>query len=133
MKPVHMSPIILKAKNTDMTVVSWYKETIGAAIDIKRANMLQIANIIATRSSLKSALVPKNTEANAPVVASLITKRITAYHTSSVMIGNKYTNEASAIRVKEPSIVFFRPKWTKKAPVIKFPINSAAPNTSPFR
>lgn len=128
-----MSPNILKAKNTLMTVVSLYKETIGAAIEIKRANMLQTANIMATRSSLKSALVPKNTEANAPVVASLITKRIAAYHTDNVMIGNMYANEPIAIRVNEPSIVVFRPNWTKKAPVTKFPINSAAPKTSPLR
>ena len=116
-----------------ITVVSWYDIPItGADIVTNLASMLLKANIIATRSPLKRALVPKKVAAKVLEIENFITKRITAYHRSRGMIGKRYITELNEVSVKLARRVFLTPILTRKVPMTIFAANSARARTNPF-
>lgn len=104
---------ILRLRQTFMTVSVVQIAASGAKIVKNRENILQRANITATRSNLKRALVPQKTEAKAQVLASFMRKVAIAYQRLKVVSGKRIRSEENAIVLKEASMVVFNPNCTK--------------------
>jgi hypothetical protein len=81
-----------------MTVESVNIAVNGAKIVTNLANILQIANIIATISSLNNTFDPINTLANAQVLPILRKNKAIAYHTLISITGTMYITADIVIR-----------------------------------